>query len=72
MIGGAVKEYKYFRGKGYQKIGRFEVIKEGAMQSWHNNGLQFIRDPRTIGDIPDNFSPQREFYNPISSERKRK
>lgn len=52
-------------GKKYRKIGRSEIIKEGAMQSWCNHELQPIRNPETIGDIPDNFSPERNFFNPV-------
>lgn len=52
-------------GKKYRKIGRFEVIKKGAMQSWWNHELQPIQNLETIGDIPDNFSPERDFFNPV-------
>lgn len=52
-------------GKEYRKIGRHEIIEEGAMQSWWDQELQSIKSPDTIGDVPANFSGKREFYNPI-------
>jgi Flp pilus assembly CpaF family ATPase len=60
------KEIEYIRfGKKYRKIGRNEVIKEGAMQSWCYGELHPIMGIDTIGDIPANYSDEREFYNPI-------
>lgn len=59
------KEYVYKNGKRYRKIGRHEKIKSETMQSWDSHELQPIRNPKTIGDIPDNFSPRRNFFNPI-------
>ena len=55
-------------GKKYRKIGRQEIIEEGAMHSWCGNKLSPIRNPETIGDIPANFSDKREFYNLFSKE----
>jgi len=54
-------------GKHYMKIGRTEVIEEGAMQSWCHGELQPIMntDGETIGSTPEDFSDERDFYNPI-------
>ena len=58
--------YKY--NKKYRKLGGDEIIKEGAMQSWCNGELQPITnsDGNTIGDIPNSFSKERDFYNSIT------
>lgn len=58
-------EYTRF-GKKYRKIGRNEIIETGAMQSWCNGELQLIMNDETIGDMPSNFSDERDFYNPIN------
>lgn len=57
----------HMNGKRYRKIGRNEIIKEGAMQSWDGSGLLPITNTmeETIGNIPANFSRERDFYNPI-------
>lgn len=52
-------------GKKYRKVGRQEIIEEGAMQSWGGSELRPILNPFSIGDVPANFSDGREFYNPI-------
>lgn len=52
-------------GKKYKKIGRYEKIAKGAMQSWDGQNLQPIRSPNTIGDIPAHFAIERDFYNLI-------
>lgn len=59
-------EYTRF-GKKYKKLKRWEIIKEGAMQSWCNGELQPIKnyDNDTVGDIPASFSDERDFYNLI-------
>ncbi len=59
------KGIEYVQGKGYKKLKRNEIIKEGAMHSWQNGELQPIKGSDTIGDIPSSFSNKREFYNPI-------
>lgn len=62
----ATVTYQRF-GKKYRKIGRHEVIKEGAMYSWRLGELkptgQFM--PDTVGDIPAHYYSERDFYNPI-------
>jgi len=58
----------YYRfGKKYRKLGRGEIIKEGAFQSWELGELQPIMntDGKTIGGKPSDFSDERDFYNPI-------
>lgn len=61
------KELAYIRfGKQYKKLGRYETIKEGAMQSWCHGELEPIMGTDTIGDIPNSFSDERDFYNPIT------
>ena len=63
------REVEHVRfNKKYRKIGRHEIIEEGAMKSWCDDELCPIRNPETIGDIPANFSDKREFYNPIREE----
>ena len=52
-------------GKKYKKLGRDEVIKEGAMHSLRDGDLSPIVNPKTIGDTPSNFSDKRNFYNPV-------
>ena len=51
--------------KKYRKIGKYEKIAKGAMQSWNNGILTPIWMPRTIGDIPAHYANERDFYNPI-------
>ncbi len=60
-------------GKKYRKIDRDEVIKAGAMQSWHGGELSPIMnsDSKTIGNRPSNFSDEREFYNPLEEDKER-
>ena len=63
-----MKDRIYFRfGKRYHKIEMNWVIADGAMQSWCGGELMPITnaDGNTIGNTPANFSPEREFYNPI-------
>jgi len=63
-----MKENMYYRnGKKYRKIGRNEIIMEGAMHSWCGGVLMPIlnSDSETVGDIPANFSDERDFYNPV-------
>jgi hypothetical protein len=63
-----VMESIYFRqGKMYRKLGKGEIIEEGAMQSWEHGELQPIMNTNgeTIGDTPSSFSNERDFYNPI-------
>jgi len=60
----------YYRfGKPYRKIKRDEVIEIGAMHSWCNGELNPILNEKTIGQTPNCFSDEREFYNPISNVR---
>ena len=62
-----MKEIFYYRfGKKFRKISRNEKIEKGAMQSWCGGELQPIMGTDTIGDIPANFSDEREFYNPVN------
>ena len=58
-------------GKRYKKLGRYEIIKEGAMQSWCHGELEPIKnsDGGTIGDVPNSFSDERNFYNPITDRK---
>jgi hypothetical protein len=59
----------YWRhGKPYLKVKRDEVIKEGAMHSWCGGELRTVKSPETIGQTPNDFSDEREFYNPIKTE----
>lgn len=51
-------------GNQYRKIERHEVIKKGAMTSFYGSELQPIANPETIGQTPNDFSDEREFYNP--------
>jgi len=60
----------YKDGKCYRKIGRHEIIKPGAMHSWHHGELLSILGRDTIGDVPANFHDERDFYNPIETEKK--
>lgn len=61
-----MKENIYVRfGKKYRKIARNEKIEKGAMQSWEFGELQSILHDETIGQTPDDFSLERDFYNPI-------
>ena len=57
----------YKDGKPYRKLERHEVIAEGAMQSLCHGELIPIMntDGKTIGGTPADFSPERDFYNPI-------
>ena len=61
------KDTYYRFGKKYHKLGRHEVIQEGAMQSWCYGELQPITnaDGNTIGNTPSEFSAEHDFYNPI-------
>lgn len=58
-------------GKKYRKLGRDEVIEEGAMQSMCNGELFPILNAEgsTVGNIPASFSDERDFYNPIESNK---
>lgn len=57
----------YYRfGEQYKKISREDIIQEGAMHSYCNGELEPIKNEETIGDKPSSFSPERDFYNPIS------
>lgn len=59
----------YYRfGQKYRKLKRDEVIKKGAMHCWCHGELQPIMNDETIGDIPANFSDERDFFNPIEDE----
>ncbi len=51
----------------YVKLERHEVIKEGALHSFHNSKPKLIMnsDEKTIGYTPSDFSKDRVFYNPI-------
>ena len=56
----------YYRfGKKYRKIGRDEVIEEGAMHSLCGYELKPLASPDTVGQTPSAYSDEREFYNPI-------
>lgn len=60
------QDFIYYRfGKPFRKIKRDEIIEEGAMQSWCLGELQPVKDPRTIGQTPSDFSDERDFYNPL-------
>lgn len=61
----------YYRfGKKYRKLGRNEIIQEGAMQSWCYGELMPITnsDEETVGGMPADFSDERDFYNPIKED----
>ena len=60
-------EYIRF-GNKYYKLGRKEIIKKGAMQSWCNGELQPIFNSSTIGKTPSDFSDERDFYNLIEEK----
>ena len=63
-----MKKIIYWRfGKKYKKIERNsnEKIKDGAMHSYCGGELFPIIGNDTIGDVPSNFSDEREFYNPV-------
>jgi len=61
-----MKENVYYRfGNRYRKINRDEVIEAGALHSYCGGELHPILNAETIGDIPANFSDEREFYNPL-------
>lgn len=63
------KDNIYYRfGKRYRKIRRDEKIEEGAMHSYCGCELKPIMGIGTVGDIPANFSDEREFYNPIEED----
>jgi hypothetical protein len=51
-------------GKQFVKIARNEKIRSGAMHSWCGGELQPIMHDETIGQTPDDFSDEREFFNP--------
>ena len=53
-------------GREYRKLRRDEVIEIGAMHSWCNGELNPILNEKTIGMTPNDFSDEREFYNPIN------
>lgn len=53
-------------GKQYRKLGRDEVIKEGALHSYCFGELYPIRDEDTIGQTPADFSDERDFFNLIA------
>lgn len=62
------KDIIYYRfGKKYRKIGRDEIISEGAMHCWCGGELMPIMNKDTIGDRPSSFSEEREFFNPINN-----
>lgn len=61
------KEIIYYRyGKPYRKLNRNEIIRKGAMQSFCLGELQPIAHPETIGQTPNDFSRERDFFNPIN------
>ena len=61
-----MKEITYYKnGKKFRKIGRDEVIEEGAMHSIMDGELHSVKFPETIGETPSDFSDDRNFYNPI-------
>jgi len=53
-------------GRKYRKLERNEVIKEGAMHSWCGGELSPIMNDGTVGQTPNDFSNERDFYNPIN------
>jgi len=57
-------------GKKYYRIERWETIEEGAMHSflWTEPQLIPIMGIDTVGDIPNNFSEKRIFYNLLLKE----
>ena len=66
-----MKKTIYYRhGNKYYKLGRNEVIRSDAMQSWCHGELQPITnsDGLTIGCTPSEFSDERDFYNPVVHE----
>jgi len=61
-----MKENTYYRfGKPYKKLQRHEIIREGAMQSWCNGELNSIMEDDIVGQTPNQFSDERDFYNPV-------
>jgi len=59
----------YYRfGKPYRKLKRNEVIEEGSMTCWCHGELQQNVFDETIGDVPANYSIERDFFNPIKKE----
>ncbi len=61
-----MKDIVYIKNdKKYRKIGRDEVIEEGAMHAILDGELHRIKFPDTVGDKPSSFSNDRNFYNPI-------
>jgi len=60
------KNFVYIRhGKKFRKIGRDEIIEEGAYHAWCGGELEPIKGIDTIGDKPSSFSDEREFFNPM-------
>ena len=55
-------------GIEYEKIGRDDIIKEGAMHSWNNGTLTPLINSETVGQKPLDFSSNRDFYNPVQEE----
>lgn len=61
-----MRENVYYRyGKPYRKLKRDEKILPGAMFSWCHGELRPIMHTETIGQTPNDFSEDRDFYNPI-------
>ena len=56
-------------GKSYKKVDSHEKIEVGAMHCFNGGELSPIKGFDTIGDIPASFSDEREFFNPIESEK---
>lgn len=53
--------------KKYRKIGRDELIKEGALHSVGEHLIP-IMSCTSIGDKPRSFPDHKDFYNPISDD----
>jgi hypothetical protein len=51
--------------KRYRKLGRNEIIEEGARHTWQNGELMRLNDVygNIIGKTPADFSDDRDFYN---------
>uniref|UniRef100_A0A6M3LDM0 Uncharacterized protein n=1 Tax=viral metagenome TaxID=1070528 RepID=A0A6M3LDM0_9ZZZZ len=58
------REYVRF-GKKYRKIGRDEIIQEGAMHSVLGDELSPILDPGIIGEKPSDLNDEIDFFNPL-------
>lgn len=55
----------YYRSEKYKKVGQREKIKEGAIESRCGKEFLPLQNSSFVGNIPNNFSRGREFYNPI-------